>query len=155
MVMLTRISAGDGYNGTFLFWYICSRVLIERILFRIQLISNGALFVCELLFLRETRGSLLLARRAKQMRKETGDQRYRAPSELEARSMKDLLYASTTRAALLLFREPVVFSFSLWLAFAWGMVFLFFSVVSVFRWWPYVCSDSTLDLFNLRWKPWV
>ncbi|KAE9395012.1 MFS general substrate transporter [Gymnopus androsaceus JB14] len=97
----------------------------------IQLIANGALFACELLLLRETRGSLLLARRAKKMRKETGDQRYRAPSELEAVSIKDLLHASTTRAALLLVREPVVFFFSLWLAFAWAMVFLFFSVISL------------------------
>ncbi|KAF9024515.1 MFS general substrate transporter [Hymenopellis radicata] len=95
----------------------------------IQLICNGALLVVELLFLSETRGGLILAKRAKKLRKETGDSRYKAASELETPSLSALLSASTTRAFILLVREPVVFFFSLWLAFAWAIIFLFFAVI--------------------------
>ncbi|KII92919.1 hypothetical protein PLICRDRAFT_134932 [Plicaturopsis crispa FD-325 SS-3] len=95
----------------------------------IQLIANGALLVVELIFLRETRGSLLLAKHAKKLRKDTGDSRYHAASELETTSLSELLHASTTRAFVLLVTEPVVFFFSLWLAFAWALIFLFFSVI--------------------------
>ncbi|EIM87230.1 MFS general substrate transporter [Stereum hirsutum FP-91666 SS1] len=95
----------------------------------VQLIANGCLLVVELLFLRETRGALVLAKHAKKLRADTGDDRYRAPSELETQSLGELLHASTTRAFILLVREPVVFFFSLWLAFAWAIIFLFFSVI--------------------------
>lgn len=99
------------------------------LILQIQLIANGCLLVVEVLFLRETRGALVLAKHAKKLRADTGDDRYRAPSELETQSLGQLLHASTTRAFILLVREPVVFFFSLWLAFAWAIIFLFFSVI--------------------------
>ncbi|GAC92889.1 hypothetical protein PHSY_000448 [Pseudozyma hubeiensis SY62] len=97
----------------------------------VQLIVNGAVVILEFLLLRETRGSVILARRAAKLRKETGDQRYRAPSELEAPSLKALLHASTTRAALLLVSEPVVFCFSLYIAYAWALIFAFFAAIPI------------------------
>ncbi|EST04504.1 Major facilitator superfamily [Kalmanozyma brasiliensis GHG001] len=97
----------------------------------VQLIVNGAVVILEFLLLRETRGSVILARRAQRLRKETGDQRYRAPSELEAPSLKALLHASTTRAALLLVSEPVVFCFSLYIAYAWALIFAFFAAIPI------------------------
>ncbi|SJX64157.1 related to TPO1-Vacuolar polyamine-H+ antiporter [Sporisorium reilianum f. sp. reilianum] len=97
----------------------------------VQLIVNGAVVILEFLLLRETRGSVILARRAQKLRKETGDQRYRAPSELEAPSLKALLHASTTRAALLLVSEPVVFFFSLYIAYAWALIFAFFAAIPI------------------------
>ncbi|SPO29533.1 related to TPO1 - Vacuolar polyamine-H+ antiporter [Ustilago trichophora] len=97
----------------------------------VQLIVNGAVVILEFLLLRETRGSVILAKRAKKLRNETGDQRYRAPSELEAPSLKALLHASTTRAALLLVSEPVVFCFSLYIAYAWALIFAFFSAIPI------------------------
>ncbi|KAL1698500.1 MFS general substrate transporter [Schizophyllum commune] len=95
----------------------------------IQLISNGTMCLLEVCLLRETRGSSILSKRAAKLRKETGDPRYKAKAELEATSLKELLHKSTTRAFILMVREPVVFFFSLWLAFAWAMVFLFFTVI--------------------------
>ncbi|KAJ9474114.1 putative drug/proton antiporter YHK8 (putative) [Pseudozyma hubeiensis] len=97
----------------------------------VQLIVNGAVVILEFLLLRETRGSVILARRAAKLRKDTGDQRYRAPSELEAPSLKALLHASTTRAALLLVSEPVVFCFSLYIAYAWALIFAFFAAIPI------------------------
>ena len=93
----------------------------------VQLIVNGTVLAVELLFLRETRGSVILTRRAKKLRKETGDARYRAAAELETPSIKALLHASTTRAAVLLVREPVVLFFSLWLAYEWALIFALFA----------------------------
>lgn len=115
------------------------------------MIAAGVLFVFEVLFLKETRGAKILTRRAKQMRKETGNQNIRAPAELESESVKDLLKKSSTRALMLLVKEPVILFFGFWIAvssqdglswhmcirltlllaqMAWGITFAFLSVVS-------------------------
>lgn len=49
------------------------------------------------LFMKETRSTVLLERLAKKMRKETGDQRYRARVEDERPSLRALIYISSTR----------------------------------------------------------
>lgn len=72
---------------------------------------------------------VILQRRAKALRKETGDDRYRAAMELESESIAQLFRDSSLRAFKLLFREPVVFMFGFWIAFAWGIVFLFLSAI--------------------------
>jgi len=91
------------------------------------MIASGIVLIAELAFLRETRGSVVLTRKAKKLRKETGDQRYRSQAELETPTLKHLLHVTTTRAAMLLVKEPVVLFFSLWLAYAWSLVFALFS----------------------------
>lgn len=63
------------------------------------------------------------------MRKETGKNNIRAPVELENESVKDLLKASCTRSIVLLVKEPVVLAFGLWIAYAWGITFLFLSAI--------------------------
>lgn len=82
------------------------------------MIANGVLLVLEIIFLRETRGAKILARRAKKLRKETGKNNIRAPVELENESVKDLLRTACTRSISLLVREPVVLAFGLWIACA-------------------------------------
>ncbi|KAL8291342.1 hypothetical protein RQP46_002320 [Phenoliferia psychrophenolica] len=95
----------------------------------VQLIVNGALVIVEFAFLRETRGPVLLARRAKKMRKEMNDERYRAPSELELETYSAVLRESCGKAVKMLYQEPVVLFFSLWISFAWGVMFLFFTLI--------------------------
>lgn len=95
----------------------------------VQLITNGAVFIFLVIFLRENRGSVLLTRRAKKLRKETGDQRYRSAAELETPNIKALLHQSTTKALVLLIREPVVLAFSLYLAYAWALIFASFALI--------------------------
>lgn len=95
----------------------------------VQLIANGVVCIGLFFFLKENRGSVLLTRRAKKLRKETGDSRYRSAAEIESPSIKALLHASTTRAALLLVREPVVLAFSTWLAICWSLIFASFSLI--------------------------
>ncbi|EIM90087.1 MFS general substrate transporter [Stereum hirsutum FP-91666 SS1] len=95
----------------------------------IHMIASGVLFILELIFFKETRGAAILKTRAKRLRKETGDNRLRAPIELEAEKLSDLLHQSSTRAIYLTIREPVIFFFGFWIAFAWGITFLFLSVI--------------------------
>lgn len=85
----------------------------------------------------ETRGAKILAGRAKQLRAETGNQHIKSSSELESESIKDLLKKSSTRAVSLMVHEPVLFMFGFWIAMAWGITFLFLSViVSVPQFYP-------------------
>lgn len=51
--------------------------------------------------------------------------------ELESDSISQLFRDSSLRAFKLLFREPVVFLFGFWIAFAWGLVFLFLSAIPI------------------------
>lgn len=63
----------------------------------IQAIYTGAGFIVLFIFLKETRGSVLLTRRAEKLRKETGDQRYKARAEAERASIAILIKNSLTR----------------------------------------------------------
>ncbi|CDZ96695.1 Synaptic vesicle transporter SVOP and related transporters (major facilitator superfamily) [Phaffia rhodozyma] len=95
----------------------------------VQLIVNGVVCLIEFAFCRETRGAVILTKRAKKLRKDTGDERYRSPVELERDSYKDVLKDSCTKAVKLLVHEPTVIFFSFYLAFSWSMIFLFFTVI--------------------------
>lgn len=72
----------------------------------VHLILSGCVLVAEVLFLRESRGDAILLARAKKLRKETGDDRFRAQVELEGDSIAELFKASSLRALQMLIREP-------------------------------------------------
>ncbi|KAF9461064.1 major facilitator superfamily domain-containing protein [Collybia nuda] len=100
----------------------------------IQMMLCGFYLVLLPFILKETRSAVLLTRMAKKMRKDTGDNRYRARVEDERESLKQLIYISCTRPIRLLLTEPVVLSFSLWVGFAWGVTFcMISSIPGVFR----------------------
>ncbi|KAI1791905.1 MFS general substrate transporter [Ganoderma leucocontextum] len=89
----------------------------------LHIILLGVLLVGMPIFMKETRSAVLLTRLAKKLRKETGDVRYRARVEVERASLRTLIYISCTRPLYLLISEPVVASFSLWVGFAWGILY--------------------------------
>jgi MFS family permease len=97
----------------------------------IQGLANLPLLAAILLFFRETRGGVTLHKRAKALRAATGDERYRAEMDLEARNIKEMLHNSSVKAVKMLSTEPVVFAFGLWIAFAWFVTFLFLSVIPI------------------------
>ncbi|KAL1954785.1 hypothetical protein VTO42DRAFT_733 [Malbranchea cinnamomea] len=99
-----------------------------RWIWYIQIIYNAGMIPIFWLILRETRGDIILKRRAQKIRKETGRKVY-ARSELEAPRVWTLLRVSFERPTRMLLTEPVVFFFTLWISFAWGILFLFFSSV--------------------------
>lgn len=97
----------------------------------IQGLSNIPLLVIIIFGLRETRGGVTLHKRAKALRQETGDERYKAEMDLEAKDIKEMLHNSSVKAVKMLATEPVVFAFGLWIAFAWFVTFLFLSVIPI------------------------
>ncbi|KAJ3477006.1 hypothetical protein NLI96_g10762 [Meripilus lineatus] len=100
----------------------------------IHLIVTGIFAASIPLLMKETRSDVLLTRIAKKMRKETGDHRYRARVEDERASLKTLIYISCTRPLYLMITEPVVASFSVWVGFAWGILYVLIeSIAIVFR----------------------
>jgi hypothetical protein len=98
---------------------------------------------------KETRGSVLLSRRAKVLnnyleelensipKSEDADKqpnppvrlRYRVAADESRSSLARMLYLSLTIPFKLLTTEPVVFFFSLWVAFAWALLYMTFSVI--------------------------
>jgi MFS family permease len=81
--------------------------------------------------LREIRGWVALHKRAKSLRDATGDERYRAAMDLEAKNINEMLHNSSVKAVKMLITEPVAFAFGLWIAFAWCVTFLFLSVIPI------------------------
>lgn len=104
-----------------------------RWIFYIQIIIYVALFPIFIYTVEETRGTVILRRRAKKLRKTTGKKIY-TDTELNAPPIHSRLARSATRPIMLLFTEPVLFASTLWSAFSFGTVFLFTqSVAQVFR----------------------
>ncbi|KAL4862095.1 major facilitator superfamily domain-containing protein [Aspergillus spectabilis] len=97
----------------------------------IQGLANIPLVILVAIFLQETRGGAILAKRAKILRKNTCDERYRSMKELEAPTLKQMLHRSSIKAVHMLFTEPAVFAFALWIGFAWFVTFLFLSVIPI------------------------
>jgi len=89
----------------------------------------GVLTALIILFTRETRGSVILSRRARKLRKQTGDPRYQCRSDAERASLAVLMKVSMTRPIYLIFTEAIVFFFSLWVGFSWGCLYLLVEAV--------------------------
>ncbi|KAK4225419.1 major facilitator superfamily domain-containing protein [Podospora fimiseda] len=137
-----------------------------------QVLMGGLLMIALVIFFRESRGSVLLSRKARKLNqwyeamensgqygvliKETitpetnGDSedlqppgittfnlkriRWTVKDEASILSLHQMLTTSVTRPFLLLFTEPVVFWFSAWVSFAWGILYLTFgSIPLVFQ----------------------
>ena len=63
----------------------------------------------------ETRASVLLTRKAKRLRKETGDERYLSKAEVEKTSLIEMWKTNLRRPVSLLCHEPVLISFTAWI----------------------------------------
>lgn len=93
-----------------------------RWMFWLQLILNGLHFLILHFVLKETRGSVLLARRAAKLRQDTGDDRYATASDAERSSLSMMIRLSLTRPFVFLFTEPAVIAYAIWVAFVWGVL---------------------------------
>lgn len=92
----------------------------------------GALSPLFYFLLRETRGSVILRRRAALLRKNTG-KRIHISAELDKAPLTLRLFRSSTRPIILLATEPVLAATTVWSAFCVGTVYLFTqSVAQVF-----------------------
>ena len=95
-----------------------------RWVFWVCFIISGVYFLALVLILKETRGSVILSRRAAKMREETGDERYITQADAERESLAILVRVSLTRPIYLLFTEPIVTFFSIWIALAWAVFYM-------------------------------
>ncbi|KAL5342829.1 major facilitator superfamily domain-containing protein [Aspergillus crustosus] len=118
-----------------------------------QAIAAAAFLLILFFFLKETRGSVLLSRKAKALNKyydtleEAGYYgvvfdsnefsekqqiqriRWKVKSDEERETLAKMISISCYRPFHLLLTEPVVFFFSLWVAFSWAILYLKFSAV--------------------------
>ncbi|EIW58339.1 MFS general substrate transporter [Trametes versicolor FP-101664 SS1] len=100
----------------------------------IHVIWTGIFVIAVPICMKETRSGVLLTRLAKKLRKDTGNHHYRARVEDERASLRTLIYISCTRPIYLLITEPVVAAFSLWVGFAWGILYVLVeSIAPAFR----------------------
>ncbi|KAI0332771.1 MFS general substrate transporter [Cubamyces sp. BRFM 1775] len=90
----------------------------------IHVIWTGIFVIAVSICMKETRSGVLLTRLAQKLRKDTGNHHYRARIEDERASLRTLIYISCTRPVYLLITEPVVAAFSLWVGFAWGILYV-------------------------------
>lgn len=78
----------------------------------------------------ETYPTVLLERKAKKLRKETGNQNLRAPSELSGRSPGRILWLNLIRPTKMLLYSPIVFGLSLYIAVVYGYLYIMFSTMT-------------------------
>ncbi|POY70315.1 hypothetical protein BMF94_6595 [Rhodotorula taiwanensis] len=93
---------------------------------------SGAFTVVMPFVLDETRGSVLLSRKAAKLRKSTGDDRYQSKGDIERGSLSEMFKTSLSRPVRMLLTEPVLLAITLWISFTWAVLYLF--LVSI----PYV-----------------
>lgn len=135
---------------------LCSGFVAQNVswrwVFYVQVIADGLIILMVAVFFKETRGSVLLSRRAKVLnkwyaaREEAGYNgfdihvegkvdkqsqriRWKVKADEERESLAKMIGISVYRPFHLLSTEPVVFFFSLWVAFSWAVLYLTFSSI--------------------------
>ncbi|CAI7623258.1 unnamed protein product [Penicillium manginii] len=91
----------------------------------IMLVLGGLVLVVVLIFQPETYGNLLLQWKAKILRKETGDKRYRAPMEIKRESLGQRLRISVSRPFAMFYSELIIILMSLYLTIMYIVLFTF------------------------------
>ncbi|KAF2723946.1 MFS multidrug transporter [Polychaeton citri CBS 116435] len=125
-----------------------------RWIFYLQVITCGVMMGLIVFFFKETRGSVLLSRKAKKLNQwyeelesqgyygtvfSSNDDgitplscrrvRWKVKSDEERAALGQMIKVSLYRPFYLLFTEPVVFFFSLWISFSWSVLYLTFAAV--------------------------
>ncbi|RAQ48886.1 MFS transporter [Aspergillus flavus] len=94
--------------------------------FYVLLIWTGVMLISIVLFVPETYHPVLLRQKAEKLRKETGDDRWKAPIERLNRSVARTVLHSIYRPVLLLTLEPMCLCLCIFSAILLGIIYLFF-----------------------------
>ena len=135
---------------------LCSGFIAQHIswrwVFYVQVILDGFLILLVTVFFKETRGSVLLSRKAHKLndwyaareeagltgfdmlvegadKKQSQRIRWKVMADEQRESLAKMIGISVYRPFHLLVTEPVVFFFSLWVAFSWAVLYLTFSSI--------------------------
>ncbi|KAG2150129.1 major facilitator superfamily domain-containing protein [Suillus cothurnatus] len=79
----------------------------------------------------ETYTPVLLAKKAKEMRKRTGDERYHAAIESQNMTLSQRLESILARPFKVLFHEPMLIAITLYMSFVYGCIYLLFEAYPV------------------------
>jgi multidrug resistance protein len=94
--------------------------------FHVLLIWSGANLGMIVFLVPETYHPVLLRNKARKLRKDTGDERWKAPKEKTNKSIPKTIAYSLLRPFQLLFLEPMCFNLCLFSAILLGILYLFF-----------------------------
>ncbi|KKZ68044.1 hypothetical protein EMCG_06254 [[Emmonsia] crescens] len=94
--------------------------------FYMLLIWAASVLIAIALLVPETYHPVLLRRKAIQLRRETGDERWRAPIEISERSVAQTVLRSVYRPMMLLTMEPMCLNLCIFSAILLGILYLFF-----------------------------
>jgi multidrug resistance protein len=97
-----------------------------RWLYWVQLIISTVCYILITFTVPETYAPTILARRAKEMRKTTGEDWYVTETDLDRRPLGERLRIFLLRPFQLLFQELIVFFISIYMAMVYGLLYMFF-----------------------------
>ncbi|EXJ93232.1 hypothetical protein A1O3_01789 [Capronia epimyces CBS 606.96] len=97
----------------------------------VLLIWSGVMLVTIIFFVPETYMPVVLRTKARRKRKETGDERWKAPIEIMERSIFWTVVRSLYRPFMLLFMEPMCFNLCLLTSILLGILYLFFGAFNL------------------------
>lgn len=96
-----------------------------RWIYYVTLIFAGVVYAVMVLTVPETHHSTILARRAKKLIKETGDDRYRTEKQLKKEPLSAIMVRTLKRPPLLL-TELIVFLVTIYMSVLYGLLYMFF-----------------------------
>ncbi|KAK9452920.1 major facilitator superfamily domain-containing protein [Dipodascopsis uninucleata] len=97
-----------------------------RWIYYVLLIFTGVIYALIVFTIPETYAPEILKRRAKKLRKETGDDSYVTEMERHKRPILQMIKSSITRPLVLLFRELIVFLIAIYMSVIYGLLYMFF-----------------------------
>ena len=89
------------------------------------------MLLCMIFLIPETYMPVVLRNKARKLRKETGEQRWKAPIEVRERSVTMTVLRSLYRPFLLLFLDPMCFNLCLFSSILLGILYLFFGAFNL------------------------
>ncbi|KAI9838123.1 MAG: hypothetical protein M1819_006279 [Sarea resinae] len=105
-------------------------VVTWRWTFWVGLCVAGAAWI-PLIFLPETFAPIILVKRARKLREETGNPNIFAPMELENNSLKQMLTVTLTRPVRMIFFEAIVGFTCIYISLAYAIFYLFFEAYPI------------------------
>lgn len=97
----------------------------------VLLIWSGVMLLCMIFLIPETYMPVVLRNKARKLRKETGEPRWKAPLEIHERSVTMTVLRSLYRPFLLLFLDPMCFNLCLFSSILLGILYLFFGAFNL------------------------
>lgn len=92
---------------------------------------SGTCFFLVLFTVRETYAPVILQKKAKRIRKETGEEIYKAPLDLTPLNPKNILHDTVLFPFIMLIQEPILLAMGFYLSFVYGIIYLQFGAYPI------------------------